>query len=170
MGSLWGEFRMRTAAALGGPAMNVEDFLITKGIPFERHLHATAFTAQGLAQADHVPGREVAKPVIVRGATGFAMCVVPAPARLDLKRVGEALRDSQVRLASEDEMANLFPGCELGAEPPIGSLFGLKTVCDPALNYDEYLVMQAGTHNEAIKIRRSDWQKVCAPTVAPIAA
>jgi Ala-tRNA(Pro) deacylase len=149
--------------------MHVEDFLTSRGVRFEKHTHATTFTSQALAQAERVSGYEVAKPVIVKGATGFTMCVLPAPAKLDLKRVGEALHDSQVRLASEDEMAGLFPDCELGAEPPIGPLFGMKTVSDPALNYDEYLVMQAGTHNQSIRLRRADWQKVCQPTVAPIA-
>jgi len=150
--------------------MQLEAFLKSRGVPFERHTHPVTYTSQGLAQAEHVSGYLVAKPVIVRGERGFAMCVLPAPKHLDLKRTAQALGEKEVRLASEKEMADLFPECELGAEPPVGSLFGLKTVMDTRLAEDEYLIMQAGSHTEAIKMRRLDWQKVCEAAVASIAA
>jgi Ala-tRNA(Pro) deacylase len=67
-------------------------------------------------------------------------------------------------------MGTLFPDCDLGAEPPLGALFEMKTVMDARLKEDESLVMQAGTHTEAIKMRRADWERACAPIVAPIAA
>jgi len=148
---------------------NVETFLTQKGVPFEKHAHTAAYTAQGLAQAQHVSGYMVAKPVVVRTGSGFAMCVLTAPQHLDRKRVADVLREREVRLATEDEMVRLFPGCELGAEPPIGAIFGLKTVADERLKQDEYLVMQAGTHRDSIRVRRDDWERACNPIVASIA-
>jgi len=112
----------------------------------------------------------VAKPVVVKGPSGFAMCVLPAPKQLDLKRAAEVLGEPELRLATEAEMSELFPDCEVGAEPPVGALFGLKTVMDQRLKEDEFLVMQAGSHTEAIKLRRADWERLCDPLVAPIAA
>ena len=150
--------------------MKLESFLQERGIGYERHTHIVTYTAQGLANAEHVSGYMVAKPVIVKGAAGFTMCVLAAPKHIDLQRVAAALGESEVRLASEAEMAELFPDCELGAEPPLGTPFGLKTIMDQQLREDEFLVMQAGTHTEAIKMRRTDWEKVCEPTVASIAA
>ena len=149
--------------------MTIEPLLKQEGIPYEKHLHASAYSAQQLANAEHVSGYMVAKPVIVRGAAGYAMCVVAAPKHLDLTRVADALHEQDVRLATEEEMARLFPNCELGAEPPIGPAFGMKTVMDAQLQEDEFLIMQAGTHHEAIKLRREDWQRVSEATVAPIA-
>ena len=149
--------------------MTLESFLKDRGVDFEKHTHATTYTAQGLAREEHVSGHMVAKPVVVKGKAGAAMCVLPAPTHLDLKRVADVLGDSEVRLASETEMAALFPDCELGAEPPVGSLFGMKTVMDAQLQDEEYLIMQAGTHREAIKVRRDDWQRACEPEVASIA-
>jgi Ala-tRNA(Pro) deacylase len=148
--------------------MNFESFLQQRAVPFERHTHAVTYTAQALANAEHVTGYMVAKPVVVRTNAGFAMCAVAAPRHVDLKRVGAVLHDPQVRLASEPELAKLFPDCELGAEPPIGALYGLPTVMDAQLRTDEYLVMQAGTHREAVKLRREDFERVCEPMVAPI--
>jgi Ala-tRNA(Pro) deacylase len=66
-------------------------------------------------------------------------------------------------------MVLLFPDCELGAEPPIGTLFGLPTFADEKLLDDEFLVMQAGTHRDSIRMRREDWERVCRPSIAPIA-
>ena len=67
-----------------------------------------------------------------------------------------------------DKMAELFPDCELGAEPPVGAMFGMKTVMDKQLMDDDVLVMQAGTHTEAIEMSRADWERICNPIVAPI--
>jgi len=150
--------------------MTFESFLQDRGIDYEKHTHATAYTAQRLADAEHVSGYMVAKPVVVKGASGFAMCVLPAPKRLDTQRVAQALNEEEVELASESEMAELFPDCELGAEPPVGAMFGMPTVEDAQLQDDEFLVMQAGTHKDAIKMRRADWESLCEPMVAPIGA
>ena len=63
--------------------MKLGTFLQEKGVGYERHEHTVTYTSQQLAQAEHVPGYVVAKPVIVKGAAGFAMCVLPAPKHLE---------------------------------------------------------------------------------------
>lgn len=149
--------------------MRLETLLEDKHIPFEKHTHAPAYTAQRLADVEHVSGYLVAKPVVVRTRRGFAICVLPAPKQIDLDRVAELIGDPTVRLATEAEMAELFPDCELGAEPPVGSLFGLPTIMDTSLQKDEYIIMQAGSHTEAIKTRRADWEQICEPVAGNIA-
>lgn len=149
--------------------MQLESFLDARGVIYERHTHTTTYTSQGLARAEHVSGFMVAKPVIVNTSGGYAMCVLPAPKHLDLKRAAKVLNEADVRLATESEMADLFPDCELGAEPPVGSMFGMKTIMDSQLEEDETLIMQAGTHTESIELKRVDWQRVCEPIVAEIA-
>ena len=150
--------------------MRLASFLQEQGVGYEKHEHALAYTSQSLANVEHVSGYLVAKPVVVKGSAGFAMCVLAAPKHVDLGRVARALREREVRLADEAEMASLFPDCELGAEPPVGAMFGLKTVMDEQLLDDDFLVMQAGTHTESIRVSREDWQRVCQPIVAPIAS
>jgi len=149
--------------------MKFEQLLQERGIGYEKHKHRLTYTAQRLAAEEHVSGYNVAKPVVVKGGGGFAMCVLPACAHLDLERVAGLLRSDEVRLATETEMADLFPDCELGAEPPVGSLFGMTTIMDERLRGDEHITMQAGSHTEAVKMRREDWERLCDPLVAPIA-
>lgn len=148
--------------------MKVESYLSEKGVTFEKALHSPCFTSQELAAREHVSGYYVAKPVVVKGSKDFVICVVPACSRLNLGRVADVLGEDEVRLATESEMANLFSGCELGAEPPIGSMFGMRTVLDSKLHEDEFLVMQAGKHTDSIRVRRDDYERVCEPTVATI--
>ncbi len=149
--------------------MELEKYLQGQGVTFEKHTHSSAYTSQGLAQAEHVSGYNVAKPVIVKGAKRYAMCVLPAPKHVDLRRAAEAMHEPEVRLATESEMAVLFPGCELGAEPPVGALFSLETIMDVGLQDDEFLVMQSGSHTESITMGRGEWERLCRPTIAPIA-
>lgn len=147
--------------------MSLEEMLQEKGITYEKHSHRATYTAQALAAEEHVSGYDVAKPVIVKGDGGYTMCVLPACCHLDLNRVG-ALLGQDVRLATEKEMTGLFPDCELGAEPPMGPLFGMPTIADEALLEDEFLTMQSGRHTEALRVRRQDWQDVCDPRMAKI--
>ncbi len=149
--------------------MNLEATLQHRGIAFERSRHRPAYTSQDLAAAEHVSGYLVAKPVVVKGRAGFAMCVLAACDHVNLDRAAEALNDKNLRLATEDEMRELFPDCELGAEPPVGTLFGIPTIMDEHLREDDYLVMQAGSHSEAIELRREDWEHLCNPIVATVA-
>ena len=148
--------------------MDLLTYLEVEGIPYEQHEHPASFTAQGLAQAEHVPGRNVAKPVLVKGEQGFTLCVVPAPAHVDLDAVAEALGERQVELAHEHELVGLFPGCELGAEPPVGTLYGLSTLADYTLLDDDYVEFQAGTHTRSVRITRVDFERIADPRYARI--
>ena len=150
--------------------MKLVELLDQRGIPFERTTHPAAYTAQTLAAEEHVSGYRVAKPVVVKGEDGFLMCVVPACAHLDVQTLGCLLRDSGVRLATESEMAAVFPDCELGAEPPIGDIFGMETIMDDSLRDEDYLLFQSGTHTEAVKIRREDYEELAHPRVESIAS
>jgi Ala-tRNA(Pro) deacylase len=112
----------------------------------------------------HMPGREVAKVVMVKHAGKLALAVLSAQARVDLERLGAALH-GEVELASEREFAAVFPDCELGAMPPFGRLYGLTTWVDESLLRDREIAFNAGTHSEAIRMSFEDYQRLEAPTV-----
>lgn len=149
--------------------MILEKALKEQNVAFRKSRHRSCFTSPELAAEVHVSGYNVAKPVIVKASAGFAMCVLTACDQLDLARVAEVLGETTVRMATENEMRRLFPDCEIGAEPPVGSLFGIRTIVDERLHRDEEIVMQAGTHRDAIELRRADWERVCKPIIAKIA-
>ena len=150
--------------------MKLLDYLEDQGVEYRKSHHAPTYTSQGLAHVEHVSGYQVAKPVVVKGDIDFAMCVVPACKRVNLDLVAEVLQSLDVRLATEQEMATLFPHCELGAEPPIGTMFGMKTIVDSELHELDRVVMQAGSHADAVEIRREDWERLCDPVVADISS
>lgn len=150
--------------------MNLIDVLEEEGVPYERHTHPAVYTAQELARSEHVPGKNVAKPVLVRAESGFTLCVVPAVASVDLAAVADALCEERIELASEHEMVGIFRDCELGAEPPVGMLFGLNTLVDYSLLDDDFVVFQAGTHTDSIRMSRTDFERITDPMYGSIAS
>ena len=146
--------------------MSVQDYLDQMGVAYRLSRHDTTFTAQDLAAAEHIPGRKVIKPVIVKADGQFVMCALPASHRVDLDTLRDQLQADDVQLAGEDEMAGLFKGCEVGAEPPIGKMFGLPTVMDESLFADDRVTFQAGTHTDAVTMTLADYRKAAQPEVA----
>lgn len=142
----------------------LRDLLERHGVTYTVVPHLPAFTAQETAHQLHIPGREIAKVVVVRHGGTLSLAVLPAQARVDLDRLGAALRDP-VELASETEIAAAFPDCELGAMPPFGSLYGLKTYVDESLTRDRQIAFNAGSHSEAVRMSFEDYRRLAAPVV-----
>jgi Ala-tRNA(Pro) deacylase len=148
---------------------DVEAYLRENKVPFEVQHHAVAYTAQEVAAAEHVPGRMLAKVVMLLGDGKLSMFVLPAPARVDLEKAAAVLDAKDVRLAHEDEFADRFAGCEVGAMPPFGSLYGVPLYVDKSLAEDETIVFEAGTHTDTMSMKYADFERVAKPTVAEFA-
>ena len=145
--------------------MKVVEFLETNSAKYEVTRHQPTYSAQQMAAAEHVSGREVAKPVLIKADGQYYMCVLPACHKVDLDALKQDLGADQVALAGEDEMSKLFADCELGAEPPFGNLYGLETLMDENLQKDEYIVFQGGTHEQAIRMAVLDYKELVSPRV-----
>ena len=143
--------------------MNVQTFLDEMGINYRASHHVAAYTAQDLASVEHVPGRQVIKPVVVRADGQFVMCALPASYRIDLDALRNQLEARHVSLVDETTLMNLFPGCELGAEPPIGRLFDMPTIMDESLVADARVTFQAGTHQDAVTMSLVDYRRAARP-------
>ena len=148
----------------------LKEFLDTNGVQYQPIAHRVAFTAQEVAAAEHVPGREHAKVAIVKVPNGFFMAVLPAPKKVDLVKFAAAVQQKEARLASEEEFERMFPQCETGAMPPFGNLFGLPVIVDRTLEDDTNIAFQAGTHTESIRMKYLDFKRLARPQVADIAA
>jgi Ala-tRNA(Pro) deacylase len=138
--------------------MRLDDLLTSRHIPFERLHHLPAYTASHVAQALHVPGREMAKTVLLRTDDGYVVAVLPANRKVDLERLRECLGDESAELAGEAEMERLFPDCERGTMPPFGSLYHLQTLVDEELAQDERIVFEAHNHEEAFRMAYRDYE------------
>jgi len=144
----------------------LREFLDANGVAYEVRSHLQAFTAQEVAAAQHVPGREMAKVVIVRAGREFLMAVLPAPQRVDLGQLGAAAGKPDLHLATEAEFAGLFPACEAGAMPPFGNLYGLPVWVDQALTRDKDISFNAGTHDQTVRMAYADFARLVQPRVA----
>jgi len=126
--------------------------------------HPTAVSAQRIAQAEHVKGRYHAKVVIVKAGDQHLMVVLPADHHIDLEKVHKAIGQT-VSLGREQEFKSIFPDCVVGAMPPFGNLYGLSTYVDRSLAEQDYIVFEAGTHTDAIKMDYRDYEKIVKPKV-----
>jgi len=148
----------------------LERFLRENGVPYSLHHHPPAYTAQAVAETEHVSGKAVAKVVIVFLDTTMTMLTLPASLRVNFAKAEEALGGKKVRLALEEEFAAAFPDCDLGAMPPFGNLYDLETFVDRKLAGAETLVFNAGTHEDTIHLRYDDFDRVVRPKLADFAA
>ena len=146
--------------------MNVQSYLDQLGINYKISHHPTAYTAQDLAAIEHVPGQKVIKPVVVRADGEFVMCALPASYKVDLQELKNQLEAADVCLVEEQKLAELFPGCELGAEPPIGRMYNMQTLMDESVMSDDQVIFQAGTHDDAITMSLADYRRAAMPEVA----
>ncbi len=146
--------------------MNLQSYLDEMGINYRASKHPDAYTAQDLAAAEHIPGRKVIKPVVVRADGELVMCALPASYKVDLSELRQQLQCEEVLLADENAMSEIFGDCEPGAAPPIGRLYGLPTLMDESLFADDRVTFQAGTHCDAVTMSLADYRRVAQPEVA----
>jgi Ala-tRNA(Pro) deacylase len=145
--------------------MRLTEFLDKAGVTYQLKQHQPAFTAQQMAAVEHEPGKYVAKPVIVKADGKHIMCVLSACYKIDLGALKSQLGAKSVELAAESDIGTIFPDCELGAEPPFGNLYDLPTIMDKALEKDDHIIFQAGSHEKAISMTMADYRKLVQPKV-----
>ena len=148
----------------------LKEYLDTSGIAYERHPHATAYTSQEIAAAVHVPGKQMVKSVIVRADEGpLALAVLSANDTADLDALRKEIGCETLRLATENEFANAFPTCKIGAMPPLGNIFDLPTYCDESLSRNRDIEFNAGTHEETIRMAFADFRQLVNPKMVRVA-
>jgi Ala-tRNA(Pro) deacylase len=150
------------------PARKLKEFLDRYHTKYVSISHSPAYTAQEIAALAHIPGREMAKTVMVKLDGEMAMAVLPASSRLDLALLKEASGARQVELATESQFQNLFPDCEIGAMPPFGNLYGMPVYVAQKLADDQDIAFTAGTHSELIRMDYGDFERLVQPSVVPV--
>ena len=147
----------------------MEKILRENGVGFEVKTHEQAFTMQEVAAALHVPGNQVAKVVIVCADKDKVMLVLPAPYRMNVDLVRDLVGAKTIRLAKEEEFADLFPDCATGAMPPFGNLYGVPVYVDRSMAEEPDIVFRIGTHRETMMIAYADFVRLAQPVVGDFA-
>jgi Ala-tRNA(Pro) deacylase len=152
--------------------MYTVDFLRSRRVWFEEMLHSPASSSTKRAHCMHVPGRRVAKTVLVKAGNRFVLALLPSTSRVDLERLGEilGLAAADVRLATTDELIGLFTDCEPGVVPPFGRLYEIGTAFDSNLAEVDELVFGGNMRHEGLRMRSSDYIAIEMPVVGSFAA
>jgi Ala-tRNA(Pro) deacylase len=137
-----------------------------RGIPFEEMHHPEVYTAQEVAQREHVSGHRVAKVVVVMADGRPVELILPASRHANLDRVRTVLHAHEIRLATEAEMERYFTDCEVGAIPALRHWKDVDVLMDPSLNVEGHILFQAGTHADAVRLNFRDWYELVNPQVA----
>jgi len=144
---------------------SVQDYLQSENVDFDILPHPHAFTARETAERAHVPGREMAKTVMVKLDGKLAMAVVAANEWVELENLRMATGASEVRLVAEEEFKDRFPECEVGAMSPFGNLYGMQVIASDTLAADEKIAFNAGSHRELVRMNWSDFERLVHPQV-----
>ncbi len=147
----------------------LQDLLDQNRVEFQHTVHPTAYTAREVASSEHIPAHEVAKTVVFLSENGYGMAVLCADCVVDLEQLRLGLGLSRLRLATEAELSELFPDCELGAMPPVGKLFGLPVYVDQQVAGEDMIAFNAGTHRDEVHMHFRDFQRLTKPEIVPFA-
>ena len=140
-------------------------FLDDNQVKYTHHSHPTAYTAREVASVEHVPAHKIAKTVVFLSENGYGMAVLPGDSMLDVHGLQTLLLVSRLRLATESELKDLFPDCELGAMAPFGNLCGLPVFVDSGLASEETIAFNAGTHRDVLHMRFEDYERLVQPSI-----
>ncbi len=148
------------------PVKKLKEFLEAQNVKYMSIFHSLTYTAQEIAASVHIKGKELAKTVMVKLDGKMAMAVLPASHHVDFDRLKIASGAQDVVLATEKEFKDLFPGCEIGAMPPFGNLYGMDIFVSRALTKDEEIAFNAGSHYELIRLAYRDFERLVNPKIA----
>lgn len=149
-------------------AKKTKEFLDKNGVKYLIISHSRAYTAQEIAASTHIPGKELAKSVIVKVDGELVMVVLPASYKINFDLLSSALGSKDTKLATEDDFKAVFPDCEIGAMPPFGNLYDVPVYMAKSLEEDIEIAFNAGTHTEVIRLAMEDYKRLVNPKTIKI--
>ncbi len=147
------------------PIKKLKEFLDSNGVKYETITHANAYTAQEIAASAHIPGKEMAKTVIVKLDGRLTLSVLPASYKVDFDLLKLNTGVNKAELATEQEFVDMFPECEVGAMPPFGNLYGMEVYVAQKLTEDNEIAFNAGSHSELVRLSYKDFERLAKPKV-----
>jgi Ala-tRNA(Pro) deacylase len=151
------------------PTKKLKEFLDSERVKYVTVSHSPAYTAQEIAASAHVRGKDMAKTVMVTLDGRMAMAVLPASRKVGFDLLREASGTENVQLASERAFSDMFPGCEVGAMPPFGNLYGMDVYVSRMLAEDAEIAFNAGSHTELVRMAYEDFVRLVNPKVVRLA-
>lgn len=142
----------------------LREYLVAHEVKVKLITHSPTGSSMESAEQAHVSGDALAKGVMVKDNEGYLLVVVPSDYHVDLDSLRRFL-GQPVELATEEELGDLFPDCELGAIPPLGHAYGIKTIWDPktTLGSERQVYFEAGDHVHLVRVSGEKFHELMAP-------
>lgn len=150
------------------PVKRIKDYLDKNNIKYVIISHSAAYTSLEVAASAHIPGKDLAKTVLVKIDNRMTMVVLPSSYKIDFDLLKQATNSKTIELASEEEFTDMFPDCEVGAMPPFGNLYKMEVFVAESLTKDEAIAFSAGSHTELIKLAYKDYANLVQPAILKI--
>lgn len=147
------------------PVRIISEYLDRNTVSYRCYNHPPAFTAPEVAEIAHIPGRLLAKTVIVRADGQLIMAVLPSDQQIDLDRLRSAIGATELQLAEESEFMHRFADCEVGGMPPLGNLYDMRVIMERSLADAEWFAFNAGSHTEVVVMDVSEFIRLVRPTL-----
>lgn len=147
----------------------LKSFLKESRVRFSSAKHPVAYTAQEIAAALHVPGRQLAKSVLVLTREGPTLAVLSAARRVNLAKLKRFLRTKKLSMGRESDIKRCFPDVEIGAMSPFGNLYDVPVAVDRELSEVPEIVFNGGSHSETIKLAYADFARLVGPKIGDFA-
>jgi Ala-tRNA(Pro) deacylase len=130
-------------------ALTLQEYLDDNHVPYDVMRHKRTHCAVDTVRAAHISGDRLAKAVVLTREGGFVVAIVPATARVNLDVIERMLR-CHVDLATEDEICELFPDCDLGAIPPLADAYAVNAFIDESFDKQPEIYIEGGDHRSLI--------------------
>ncbi len=147
------------------PAKKLKDYLETNHIKYTNVPHSPAYTAQEIAAAAHISGKQLAKIVIIKVGGKLAMMVLPAKDHVNFTALKKATGAANIDLANESDFKGKFPECEVGAMPPFGNLYDMPVYVSSHLSSNDQIIFNSGSHSELMQLAYRDFERLVKPKV-----
>lgn len=142
-----------------GIAISLQNYLDSHAIAYDCLPHRRTGCSTDTADVSQISSENLAKAVVLKRREGYILAVVPASSQVLLDGVGGWLRQP-VSLATEDEIAALFPDCEPGAVPPVAAAYGLRSLVDDSLEGRTDIYFEAGDHRTLVHVSGETFHKL----------
>jgi len=140
-------------------SVTLEEFLNQHNASYDLIPHPHTGSSMETAEEAHVPGLRLAKAVVLRDAGRYLMVVVPSVEHVDLTLLRQQF-GHDIELATEAELAELFPDCEAGAVPPMGPAWGMNTFLDESLLAESEVFFEAGDHEVVVRVSGDQFEQL----------
>jgi Ala-tRNA(Pro) deacylase len=140
-------------------APTLQRYMSDQGISYDLIPHEPAMTSLGTAHAGHVPGDRLAKGIMLSNGQNYMLAVLPASHHLRLSDLKMEL-GQELRLASEDEIVEVFRDCDRGAIPPVGACYGLDVIVENTMERQPDVYFEGGDHATLVHVKGDDFLRL----------